>query len=446
MIGYRTIEDFTFDDCRVYLAEHEGSDLSCGEVNQRYQQLLSQLKRDDERAFRGCKTTHDYRNYLSRFKNMSGASCYVPIHKNEAEAFIRKNPTPVPPPNIGFFASYIYDARKRNPVTNIVLYLLLLASFVTAICLLPMVIDSNQDLFDQGRSFVKVYGKVFLPGFLFCIIAFVGISMIIKWKRLGITIMAVSSVIIMFPTIYNEFLEFLFFSGSFIMGTFLLWCVLKLKKNGISTWKRCKPEPRWADYLLRIVLVIWLFVVVLLPPIVSFANGFRENLYNNGMRCLDAYFNDSPFYSYDVYQRILLGHDFADDSDRKIKSAEVWLERARNLNKICDDNEELSYGYVEEFSEAVLFLNNLIFTLNNESEQKALVYIDQMKNTIDMSAVFQYINGERSIMGDYEYYEPNRERITSILRQAGIFDECVIEVAEEEIQPAEEAYVEEAME
>ena len=142
------------------------------------------------------------------------------------------------------------------------------------------------------------------------------------------------------------------------------------------------------------------------------------------MRCLDAHFNNSSYYSYDLYQKILLGTDFKDDTYEKKNIAESWLENAKYLDSLKGDED---YRLDDELSASMLFINNLLFILNNESHQSALDYINYMKDKIDMSNVFQYLNGEKYIMGEYEYYKPNKERITYALNQADVFEE--VEVA-----------------
>lgn len=422
MIGFKTSDDFSFDECIAFLSEHNNADSSWNEINQRYHHLLTQLHKEDESAFSMCRTTIDYNNYLNRFKNISGASKYQPIHKVEAEEFIKKNPIPHPTPTKGFFASFFYDAKKRNSITNLVLYILLFASFIATIVQIPNVIWSYGLYNDDGWSFSEVYGKGFIPGLLICVFAFFGVSKIIKWRRSGLTILVASFIIILLPTVCNEFLEFIFFSVPCMLGIALLWGALKIKKDGVSTWEMCQSEPRWANFILRSTLLFWIFSVILLPPMVGLWTGFRSNVYSNGMRCLDAHFNNSSYYSYDLYQKILLGSDFKDDTYEKKTIAESWLANAKYLDSLEGDED---YRLDDELSEPMLFLNNLIFILNNESSQDAFEYIDYMKSKIDISSVFKYLDGEKYVMGEYDYYKPNKERITSILNQADIYEEVV---------------------
>ncbi len=441
MIGFKTTDDYSFDECIVFLTEHNDADPFWNEINNRYLCLQTQIQKEDEFAFSMCAKSPDFKNYLDRFTAISGASKYQPLHKSEAEDFLRKNPITTAPQKKGLFASYLIDSNKRNPITNLVLYLLLLASLIATIVQIPNVVWSYGLYNEDGWTFSEAYGKGFIPGFLISAFAFFGVSKIIKWRRSGLTILVVSFIIILLPTVCNEFLEFICFSIPCVLGVALLWGILKIKKGGTSIWEMCKSEPRWADFILRSLLFVWTFMIILLPPIMGLWTGFRSNIYSNGMRCLDAHFNNSPYYSYDLYQKILLGTDFKDDTYEKKNIAESWLTNAKYLDNLNRDEDN---RFDDELSEPMLFLNNLLFILNNESSQDALEYIGYMKNKIDMSLVFQYLDGEKYVMGEYEYYKPNKERITSILNQAGVNEEVVEADVYEEVAEATPYYEEAA--
>lgn len=318
------------------------------------------------------------------------------------------------------FASFKYDANKRNPFTNMILYELLLASLIATIILILLIIDEfrfYKNCMEDGWVF---FDKGVISGFLLSAFTFVGVSKIIKWHRSGISLLTVSFFIIISPLIWCSFSEFLWFSIPSILGIVLLWGILHLKKNGMSTWDMCKAEPRWVKYFSRIILFIWVCLITCLPPTTGFCCGFRSNIYNNGMRCLYAHFEKSPYYAYDLYLEILLGTDFKDDIHEKKKIADSWLSKAKDLNN--QESKKL-YRIDDELSETALFINNLIFILNNKSNQDALDYIDSMKNDIDLSLVRRYLNGAMHSWCLEDYYEPNKERITSLLHQAGLFED-----------------------
>lgn len=427
MIGFKTVDNFSFDECVVFLNGYDDKDASRAEINQRYLQLLTQFQREDESAFKTCKTHDDYKNYLHRFTNISGATNYRPLHEEEAKEFLRTHPaphpipTPTPTPETGFFSAYWTGAKKRNCITNIVLYILLFASLAVALLLIPDTIRSLIHYFENDCRFINVYRYGLIPVFLLAT-AFIGISKIIKWKRSGMPIMIISLFIIIFPTIFNEYLEFVKFSVYTLSGLALVWGILKLKKKGWGTWKMCREMPRWAIPIQFTVLIIWGFMITILPPAMALYTGFNANLYSNGMRCLDARLNDSSYYSYDLYQRILLNSDFPNNK----YDAQYWLNKAKILNT---DNTI----YDNEFSEPVIFLYNLIFEMKTNGDQAAIEYIDSKQDYLhltnfDLSDVFQYINHEKHVSGYYEYICPNKDNLIRLLHDADVYSTVPAEI------------------
>lgn len=297
-----------------------------------------------------------------------------------------------------FITSYKIDVNKRNVLTNVVLHMLLIGSLLLAI-LIPAMVDRISYL----------HGAVFL----LCVTTFVGVLNIIKWKKSGLSFLIISPIIIFLPLIIiSSFKVFLWLSILSVFGFGLLCGILHLKRKGISTWAMCSKESNWLIKLRNIIIFIWLFAVIFLPFIVGLWTGFRKNIYSNGISCIDARVNSSPFYSYDLYLKILLGSDFSDDSQEKWAKAEYWLSQARYLTS---DN-----YYEREFSEPVLFLNNLIFKYNN-GNQEAIDYINSEKEKINMHSVFQCLNGEFYVQGD-RYYSLYKDEITSLLNEAKVFD------------------------
>lgn len=427
MIGFKTIDNYSYDECLEYLTRHDNKDASWAEINQRYQLLLAKLQKDDDGEFQKCSSANDFKRYLALFGNLSGATKYQPLHEKEALDYIKNNPVPNPTSKRGFLSSFTTNASRRNPITNVVLYLLLFASLIATILQIPGAIRTVDYILNDGWTFIHSYGKGFMPGFLLSASVFIGISKIINWKRSGIAIMIISIIIILAPTVCNEYLEFICFSVPSILGLVLLWGILKLKKNDISTWEICKPAPRGLFFIQRFVLIVWLFTIVLLPPIAGLWVGFRGNLYSNGMRYLDANLNDSPYYSYDLYQRILIGDDFSDDVYEKYVVADYWLTNAKSLY----DRNPSDYDYYgDEFSESAIFLITLIYKIKDKGYQEALDYVNSEKDTIDMTKVSQYLNNQKYVMGYYEYISPHKDQVTSLLNESDIYE--IVDVEEEE--------------
>lgn len=437
MIGFKTIDDYSFDECLEYLTGHDNKDTSWNEINQRYQRLLAKLQKDDENEFQKCSSANDFKRYLALFGNLSGATKYQPLHEKEAMDYLKNNPVRNPTPKRGFLSSFTTDARRRNPLTNVVLYFLLFASLIATMLQIPGVIRTVDYILNDSWTFIHSYGKGFMPGFLLSASVLIGISKIVNWKRSGMAIMIISIIIILAPTICNEFLEFICFSVPSILGMALLWGILKLKKNGNSTWGLCKKSPRGLYYFQNVVLSIWLFMITILPAIAGLWVGFRGNLYSNGMRCLDAYFNDSPYYSYDLYQRILIGNDYAEDVYERDNTANDWLLNAKWLS----DRTTSSYEhYSDEFSDEAIFINTLIFKMKYKGHQEAMDYVNSEKNKIDQSKVFKYLYGQNHIMGYYEYISPYKDQVSSLLNESDIYDIVDVEVVDDSVAADSVAY------
>lgn len=190
MIGFKTTEDYSLDECIVYLTGHNEKDSLWEEISQRYHHLLTKLQKEDEFAFGMCSTSQDFQNYLKRFKSLNSATKYQLLHEIEAVTFLRNHPSPTPRKR--FFSSYRVDADKRNPLSNCVLYLLLFASIIATVLQIPGVISTFGYYFEDGWPFLEAYGKGFMPGFLLSAFAFIGISKIVKWKKSGLSIMIIS--------------------------------------------------------------------------------------------------------------------------------------------------------------------------------------------------------------------------------------------------------------
>ena len=83
MIGFKTTESYTFDDCVKYLDSHKEGNELFNEILNRYNTLFAQLQKDDDDLFNNCRSVQDYEKYLSRF-SVSGYMLYQLKHKNDA--------------------------------------------------------------------------------------------------------------------------------------------------------------------------------------------------------------------------------------------------------------------------------------------------------------------------------------------------------------------------
>ena len=138
----------------------------------------------------------------------------------------------------GFFSKMKESCKKRNLFVNIILFgCLAFLSFILiyGIYYRIALTDSDWDVPTKyyRRSFVIIQ----------CIIALWGILKILKWEKDGISIMLLSFFSTI-PLIFSAYWEF--YDGFFIVVclqyvcVLLLWLILLIPKNGISTWKQCK--------------------------------------------------------------------------------------------------------------------------------------------------------------------------------------------------------------
>lgn len=422
MIGFKTIEDYTFDDCVDFIDQHDSSHPLWEDINHRHSQLLRNLKLEDERCFNACKTFVDYENYITRFSNIKGATNYKPINIAKAKARMSMLPDLRQSwikRHLGFLTK---NYSLRNPITNLFLYLLLITSFIGCIVSIPSSIWSINLFTEDNWSIIDAYGKGFIPGLLLCMVTFAGVLNLIRWKKSGISTLIIGYVFVLFPLMFNEFDEFIAFSAPALLGCLLLWGIMCIKKKGISSWLQCAKIPEILRTGQFTFIGLWLIIVLVLPFIVALTIGFTGNLYSNGARAIDAYLNSSPYYSYDLYQKILLGSDYSDDIVEKKNTAEKWLLHSQSLN---ERNQRYEERFDDEFSQPMMFLNNLIYLVKNKSHQEAMEYINTKKSNIDMYSVLQYLKGEKYVMGEYEYYRPNKDKISSLLNECDIYEVVV---------------------
>ena len=88
------------------------------------------------------------------------------------------------------------DSKKRNPLTNFVLYSIQIVSLVAIIVLLPDVFWSIGLLDDPDWNVWEAYGKGSIPAFFALISVFICNIQILKWKKIGFSVMLISFFII----------------------------------------------------------------------------------------------------------------------------------------------------------------------------------------------------------------------------------------------------------
>lgn len=262
MIGFKALTDFTFDDCVIFLSSHDENDSDWIEITRRYQQLRALLLKKDDDIFRKCNTSLDYQKYLAYFKNLNGASLYQPKHLKDAECYLKNHtvqapppptpaPAPPPPPTPkGFFASF----KKRNLFTNIVLCILLCASFLA----------SCHTVLRLLMGFINDWWFIYVPWSLGIIISLIGMVKLMRWKRSGISFLVISAPLLFLPSwVLCGWAIYLILATSSLAGVGILYLVLLLKKNGVSTWVQCKPQPNGIPSLTTDYIIVWWFFIVI---------------------------------------------------------------------------------------------------------------------------------------------------------------------------------------
>lgn len=423
MIGFKTIDDYTFDECVDYINQHDSSHVWWNSVNLRYSKLFREYQQADNECFQACKTFVDYEYYIGRFSNLQGASKYTPLNIERAKERMSKLSGRRQTWAKRLFRFLSKDASLRNPITNILLYTLLVASLLGTLLYTLLVASLleiwSYDLWDEkGWSLCDAYGSGFIPALLLCLVTFTSVLNLIQWKKAGLSGLIVGYIIALAPLMWNEFGEFVAFSTPALSGCLILLAIMCIKRKGKSTWSRCVDIPKSIRFVQYGFIGLWLFVVTALPYITALNVGFTHNLYTNGASVINARLNSSPYYSYDLYQKILLGSDFHDNAFEKQTVAEKWLSRAIYLYN--RNNTEYSY-MDDEFTKPILFINELIFIANSKEHQDAIDFINSEKNDTDMTLVWQYLNEEKWVHGSSTYYRPNREKIMSLLNEANVF-------------------------
>jgi hypothetical protein len=330
MIGFKTIDDYTFDECIAFLNEHETTDPSWIEVNSRYQHLLTNLQKNDDSAFSACASSEDYKNYIAKFSSINGASKYQPRHIEEASAFLdeiqhadtlRSQTLSV---KLGKFRKY------NNILTFVILFFLLLFSVCGITSGIVYFFIGELGSHDSIGCFACFLGSVS---------TIVSIWKILCMKKYGVTMLIIASIISCIPLVFIAYLCFVVFSLCSTSLTILLWGTLHIKKHGISAWECYDDEPQWLTYLRTTIFTIWLFFVSLFPPIVALCLGCNSDIYKSGAFCIDNY----------LYSEASESYDSSDEIGEDVEVIEV-------VEEVTDENESIEMastsGYDDDYGPA----------------------------------------------------------------------------------------------
>lgn len=171
---------------------------------------------------------------------------------------------------------FVADWKKRNCVTNIILYGIQVAAILCALVMVEKIIgivcdfcstDSYWRYEDMtiGGLFSEMLGKGWLPGLVACIVVFFCNQRVIRWKADGVLWLFLLFFGISVSTLAVEDEMFLYFSASFIGGLAIYVLSLLLPKKVGETNKtafhQCHKPSNWLITLSFIVMLLWLLFI-----------------------------------------------------------------------------------------------------------------------------------------------------------------------------------------
>lgn len=176
----------------------------------------------------------------------------------------------------GIYQRFTANWRKRNSVTDIILYGIQVAAILYALIMVVELIDMINDFRDPyplsryesmtiGGLFFRMLSKGWLVGLAACIITFFCNLRVIKWKADGIQWMFILFFGISTSTLAVEDEMFLYFSG-FSVGTLALYVLSLLLPKRIgeintTTFQQCRKPSNWLTTLSFIIMLLWIFLI-----------------------------------------------------------------------------------------------------------------------------------------------------------------------------------------
>lgn len=310
-----------------------------------------------------------------------------------------------------------HDAGKRSWFVNLTLYALLVGAVFFLLGYTCIVINELQSSYrpDFGLWYVLSHG--FLYAVAICLVSIAGLVQLLRWRRSGLSSVFIVIMLCCFSMAWVEFEIFLYFSIPALLAIVALWGVLHIRKHGVSTWKLCSPTPRSLQVMDCLVVAMYA-AAVLLPFPVAYNAGFDKNLYANGMSVIDASLNSSPYYSYSLYQKVLLGDDYEKNEERRLEEADYWLKRAIEMNekqrKKMSEREFEMNSLDAETSAEMLFIDDLVYELKTRGEESAKAMVKGHPTDLDLNALPSFLDNLRV----YEdFYEPYEETLRKLIRE-----------------------------
>lgn len=313
-----------------------------------------------------------------------------------------------------------HDAGKRSWFVNLTLYALLVVAVFFLLGYTCIVINELQSSYRPEFGLWYVLSHGFLYAVAICLVSIVGLVLLLRWRRSGLSWVFVGLTLCSLLQVWVEYDFMLYFSIPSLLAIAALWGVLHIRKHGVSTWKLCAPTPRSLQVMDCLVVVMYA-AAVLLPFPVAYNAGFDKNLYANGMSVIDASLNTSPYYSYSLYQKVLLGDDYEKNEERRLEEADYWLNRAIDMNE--KQREKMSEREFEmnnldaETSVEMLFIDDLVYELKTRGEESVKEILKGRPTDLDLETIASSLDDYRS---NEEFYDPYEETLKKIIREQSV--------------------------
>lgn len=168
----------------------------------------------------------------------------------------------------GFTANW----RKRNWVTDVVLYGIQIAAVLYSLVMVAEITDMIYDFRDPnpyglyeemtiGTLIFRMLSKGWLVGFVVCIAVFLCNLRVIKWKLDGILWMFILFFGVSIATLAVENEMFLYFSvfslGSLAIYFLSLFLPKRVGDTNMTTFQQCRKPSNWLITLSFIVMMLW---------------------------------------------------------------------------------------------------------------------------------------------------------------------------------------------
>lgn len=312
------------------------------------------------------------------------------------------------------------DAGKRSWFVNMTLYALLVGAVFVLVGNICIVFNELQSAYRPGSGLWYELSHGFLYAVAICLISVVALIQLLRWRRSGLSWAFIGITLCCLSQAWVEYEFMFYFSIPTLLAIAALWGVLHIRKRGVSTWNLCAPTPIGLRVMDCVVAAMYA-VAMLLPFPVGTMAGFDKNLYGNGMSVIDASLNRSPYYSYSLYQKVLLGDDYEKNEERRLEEADYWLNRAINMNEQrraeLSEREFKMNNLDVETSAGMLFIDDLVYELKTRGEESAKEILKGRPTDLDLEGIASSLDVYRP---NQEFYAPYEETLKKIIHEQSV--------------------------